>query len=1232
MASGFQFVNKISKAFNVLSKTETIKYERQIETGVSVQEAKAIFDVNEADKKKTVTYSNPFDKIVEESQQRQVQRMQEEIDEISQPLLPPQLPILQQQQQLSATQPHTLKKKKIPPPPPPKPSRFKQWQPSHQHSMIPSSLASDKSIEDTSVKKSTSQLEIDNIGYGSTQIEEKYGDLMHTHVSEEHNTVEVQKHHQDLSKKSTDFGSKIDADQADIGLVNKRLFQDNVEVPLEELAEKDEQVNSLRAQLDEKANRNLHETEELQIQLVDTETKSMTQQCDVTQMLVDSPTCQEEVQYNQQETMVRNKDRLGELRTSSVGLSGSGQESSTEVVKTESNPICVHTLMDQSTTEVQKGGKCLSEEIFNSENTEFQHSFKSDRIAEIQQDLPTSQEQLATTHEKGNTFADFQSCPEEKYMRELETLSIYLPNTEDELDIPDSNNAPSSAIFETEINPLFPEEQTTMKLQQNEQHLTGENYYSDSQKQQSCETEHEIGFKSETEHQPFSGELTTKNEEVSSLHAQLSVELTQKEQNMEQMKTELVDIKPKFDLGKLRCYYVREALADFETFHAELVAQHEQLLETKIQYENALKTLSTDLASTEAELHFAKKGQYNATQLLFDFQNSQQELEAQNSQLVETKIQNENELEQLNTELISLEAELNLVQLEHHNVTQLLAGLEASQEEMVSKNAQLVQTNIEMKSELEQVKTDLSNASKELAMVTFENFALKLLNGEIKTFQEELSVKDEEVKSLYAQLAQTKNQNEQLNLELVDKNTALYRLQLKHDELREQATASQENLTLTNEELLSIRAELAETRNQNQEEEEQLRKQLVEKSTELNRLKMELTSTCAELRETRHQNQQEQDQLKTQLAEKKIMLDRLTMVSDDVIRLRTDLLTKQEEVTFLNIQIAETKNQNQLEKEQLRTELANKNIELDGLKQENNGRTEESLTLRAELEETHQLRNEQDRVELINAHLEDLSNERQSDSRDWILERDELFLMKQQIGVGGWGTVELAKFRGTEVAVKKIHHLILSRHNRRLFEREMAIASRCRHPCLVQFIGATNDDGAPLFVMERLEVDLRTLLSRETPENPNCLQIGFDTICALNYLHKSKPVPIIHRDVSSANVLLHRGKDRWRAKLSDYGAANFARLSMTKNPGAVLYCAPEACTNNQTSKLDVYSFGVLFCEMCTQELPIPEERQEQVDMVTNPNYKDLIKRCLVENIESRLDSQDVLMIFERWMN
>ena len=188
-------------------------------------------------------------------------------------------------------------------------------------------------------------------------------------------------------------------------------------------------------------------------------------------------------------------------------------------------------------------------------------------------------------------------------------------------------------------------------------------------------------------------------------------------------------------------------------------------------------------------------------------------------------------------------------------------------------------------------------------------------------------------------------------------------------------------------------------------------------------------------------------------------------------------------------------------------------------------------------------------------------------SRDWILGRGEINVTESVLGTGAWGNVKIGKFRGTEVAIKQIHLLILSPHNRRLFEREMSIASRCRHPCLVQFIGATNDDGTPLFVMELLDTDLRSVLSRGPLTNQDCLNIGYDVIRAIVYLHKSKPVPIIHRDISSSNILLYHGEHGWRAKLSDYGAANFLRLSMTRHPGALLYSAPEASTIDQSTKV-----------------------------------------------------------------
>ena len=191
---------------------------------------------------------------------------------------------------------------------------------------------------------------------------------------------------------------------------------------------------------------------------------------------------------------------------------------------------------------------------------------------------------------------------------------------------------------------------------------------------------------------------------------------------------------------------------------------------------------------------------------------------------------------------------------------------------------------------------------------------------------------------------------------------------------------------------------------------------------------------------------------------------------------------------------------------------------------------------------------------------------KQKVSRDWVLSRDEILITDTCLGVGGWGTVLLGKFRGCKVAVKQIHELILSPHNRRLFEREMNIASRCRHPCLLQFIGATNDEGTPLFVTELMESSLRTLLEQQLLPTSDICILSVDIAQALNYLHLSKP-PIIHRDISSANVLLWRQGEQWRGKVSDYGTANFMQQIMTVAPGAMIYSAPEALTSNQTIKV-----------------------------------------------------------------
>ena len=227
---------------------------------------------------------------------------------------------------------------------------------------------------------------------------------------------------------------------------------------------------------------------------------------------------------------------------------------------------------------------------------------------------------------------------------------------------------------------------------------------------------------------------------------------------------------------------------------------------------------------------------------------------------------------------------------------------------------------------------------------------------------------------------------------------------------------------------------------------------------------------------------------------------------------------------------------------------------------------EQVTTLERQLRVKDQEVNELE-MTLLTAQQTLSEHQRRQATPDWVISRHQIQLTDKLLGRGGWGSVVEGKYCGCSVAVKQIHELILSPHNRSLFEREMDIAARCRHPCLLQFIGASNDEGSPLFVTELMELSLRALLEQRPLSSTEVSIISLDVARALNYLHQKKPSPIIHRDISSANVLLWRQGDQWRGKVSDYGTANFMQHTMTVNPGAMIYIAPEALTSKQTVKV-----------------------------------------------------------------
>ena len=250
----------------------------------------------------------------------------------------------------------------------------------------------------------------------------------------------------------------------------------------------------------------------------------------------------------------------------------------------------------------------------------------------------------------------------------------------------------------------------------------------------------------------------------------------------------------------------------------------------------------------------------------------------------------------------------------------------------------------------------------------------------------------------------------------------------------------------------------------------------------------------------------------------------------------------------------------------------------------------------------------------------------------WVVQRDEIQLTEERLGAGGWAVVRVAVFRGQRVAAKCLHNQIISAHNVRLFTREMNMAAHARHPNLLQFIGATMDNN-PIILTELMPTSLRRVLEQGNPlSHGQIISIASDVARALNYLHLTSPDPIIHRDVSSANILLKSSAgDSYEAKLSDYGSANFVRYATTIGPGNPLYSAPEVNDPKQHSpKMDIYSLGLLLVEMCSGELFDDYEELIHGHISTDwPEMVAVIRPCIRQDPRRRPSAADIITQLEQ---
>ena len=244
----------------------------------------------------------------------------------------------------------------------------------------------------------------------------------------------------------------------------------------------------------------------------------------------------------------------------------------------------------------------------------------------------------------------------------------------------------------------------------------------------------------------------------------------------------------------------------------------------------------------------------------------------------------------------------------------------------------------------------------------------------------------------------------------------------------------------------------------------------------------------------------------------------------------------------------------------------------------------------------------------------------------------------RELGHGSYATVLELEYMGLKCAGKKIHELLLEQGNDsytvRRFEEECRLLSQVRHPNIVQFLGVYFQEGvrAPILVMEFLPTNLTSCIEQYgiLPKEIS-YSILHDVSLGLCYLHSQTP-PIIHRDLSSNNVLL---TPNMTAKISDLGVARILNLTphrvrcMTQTPGTPAYMPPEVMVANPKydTSVDEFSYGVMMIHMFSGRWPEPQvgQRQEMLLKVFENDHPliDLIHRCINNDPQLRPHASEI---------
>lgn len=241
---------------------------------------------------------------------------------------------------------------------------------------------------------------------------------------------------------------------------------------------------------------------------------------------------------------------------------------------------------------------------------------------------------------------------------------------------------------------------------------------------------------------------------------------------------------------------------------------------------------------------------------------------------------------------------------------------------------------------------------------------------------------------------------------------------------------------------------------------------------------------------------------------------------------------------------------------------------------------------------------------------------------------------KNIVGHGGSGIVYRIELnKGEVVAVKKLWNRKKTTNSLptddnwvldKELKTEVDTLACIRHRSIIKLYSYLSNTECSLLVYEYMpNGNLWDALhgQRELLDWPTRHWIAVGVAQGLAYLHHDLPLPIIHRDIKSTNILLDVKNE---AKVADFGIAKVLHArgrdsTTTVVAGTYGYLAPEyAYSSKATTKCDVYSFGVVLLELLTGKKPVEPEFGENKNITYWVSCKVDTKGGILEVLDKQL--------------